>query len=199
MTSSPGRPDRIADRTSLQRRRSPLWGAAILSGAAYALLALALSAEPPVALPAVVAALVAAAPTIIAVVNAAAVICLIAGWRAIRRGRVRTHRALMLAAAACISLFLILYVTRVSLGGVKAFPGPAAVRAYLYLPLLTVHIVLSILSVPLVIHNLLIGLTYPIGEIPSTAHARSGRWAVLLWSISLTLGLVVYLLLNVLF
>ena len=169
------------------------------SALAYALLAAALSAEPPMALPAAVAALVAAAPTIIALVNGTALICLLAGWRAIRRGRVQTHRSLMLVAAGCISLFLILYVTRVSLGGVKAFPGPAAVRAYLYLPLLTVHIVLSILSVPLVIHNLVIGLTYRLGEIPSTAHPRVGRWAVLLWSISLALGLVVYLLLNVLY
>ncbi|HEV8338621.1 MAG TPA: DUF420 domain-containing protein [bacterium] len=151
------------------------------------------------ALPAVVAALVAAAPTIIAVVNTAALFCLLAGWRAIRRGRVRAHRALMLAAAGCISFFLILYVTRVSLGGVKAFPGPAAVRVYLYLPLLTVHIGLSVLSVPLVIHNLVIGLTYRPGEVPFTAHPRVGRWAVLLWSISLVLGLVVYLLLNVLY
>jgi len=152
-----------------------------------------------VALPAVVAALVAAAPAIIALVNTTALLCLLLGWRAMRRGRTRAHRALMLAAAGCISLFLILYVTRVSLGGVKVFPGPAAVRAYLYLPLLTVHIALSILAVPLVIHNLVIGLTYGWGEIPSTAHPRVGRWAVVLWSISLALGLVVYLLLNVLY
>ncbi len=146
-----------------------------------------------------VAALVAAAPTIIAVVNAAALFCLVAGWRAIRRGRVRTHRTLMLIAAGCISLFLILYVTRVSLGGVKAFPGPASVRTYLYLPVLAVHILLSIFSVPLVLHNLVIGLTYRVEEIAGTAHPRVGRWAVLLWSISLALGLLVYLLLNVLY
>lgn len=166
---------------------------------AYALLAAALSAEPPVALPAVVAALVAAAPAIIALVNATALYCLLAGWRAIRAGRVRAHRTLMLVAAGCITLFLILYVTRVILGGVKAFPGPDAVRAYLYLPVLTTHILLSILSVPLVLHNLLVGLTYRIEEIAGTAHPRVGRWAVLLWSISLGLGLVVYLLLNVLY
>jgi putative membrane protein len=53
--------------------------------------------------------------------------------------------------------------------------------------------------VPLVIHNLVIGLTYRLGEIPSTAHPRVGRWAVVLWSVSLALGLVVYLLLNVLY
>lgn len=189
-----------ADRTVPPgRRRSPLLGTAAITLAAYAALGAALSAEPPVALPAVVAALVAAAPAIIAVVNATALLCLLAGWRAILAGRVRAHRALMLVAAGCISLFLILYVTRVALGGVKAFPGPAAVRTYLYLPVLTVHISLSILSVPLVVHNLLIGLTYPIGEIPRTAHPRVGRWAVLAWSISLALGQVVYLLLNVLY
>ena len=49
------------------------------------------------------------------------------------------------------------------------------------------------------VHNLLVGLTYPPREIARTRHPRVGRWAVLLWSVSLTLGIVVYLLLNVLY
>jgi len=102
-------------------------------------------------------------------------------------------------AAACIALFLVLYVTRVALGGVKAFPGPAVVRTFLYLPVLSVHIALSIVAVPLVIHNLLTGLRLPARDLPLTAHPRVGRWAVRLWSVSLALGIVVYLLLNVLF
>jgi len=59
-----------------------------------------------------------------------------------------------------------------------------------------VHVALSILSVPLIVHNLLVGLTYPPEEVGHTAHPRVGRLAVYLWSLSLTLGLVVYTLLN---
>jgi putative membrane protein len=138
-------------------------------------------------------------PTLIALVNASALLCLLAGWRAIRAGRVSAHRRLMLAAAAFISAFLVLYLTRVTLGGVKAFPGPQAIRLYLYLPALAIHIALSILSVPPVIYNLLIGITVPVGEIPKTRHPRVGRVAVVLWSVSLALGILVYLLLNVFF
>ena len=146
-----------------------------------------------------IAALLAVLPTVIAAVNAVALAFLLRGWRAVRGRRIAAHRRAMLAAAACIALFLILYVTRVALGGTKAFPGPAAVRAYVYLPVLVVHIALSILSVPLVVHNLLVGLSRPAGEVARTAHPLLGRWAVALWSLSLSLGVLVYLLLNVLY
>jgi len=179
--------------------RSPLLGTAVITLAAYAVLGLVLSGRPPAHLPSGVAAALGVIPLVIALVNAAALIFLLSGWRAIRAGRVGAHRRDMLAAAVCISLFLVLYVSRVGLGGTKAFPGPAVVRSYLYLPVLAVHILLSILSVPLVVHNLLVGLTYPPREIARTRHPRVGRWAVLLWSVSLTLGIVVYLLLNVLY
>ena len=105
----------------------------------------------------------------------------------------------MLASAALISMFLVLYVTRVALGGVKAFPGPPGVRVYIYLPILTIHIVLSILSVPPVVYNLLIGLTHSAAGVAKTPHPRVGRVAVSMWSVSLALGILVYLLLNVLY
>jgi len=167
--------------------------------AVYAVLGVALALRPPADLPPVVTAALAAFPTLIAVVNVLALTCLIAGWRAILARRIRRHRRLMIASAALISLFLVLYVTRVALGGTKAFPGPPEVRALIYLPVLSVHIVLSIVSVPLVIYNLLTGLAYPAGAIAATRHPRVGRYAVVLWSTSLVLGIAVYLLLNVLY
>ncbi len=163
----------------------------------YGVLGYALSSQPPDVLPAPVSRALAMVPLLIALINTSALGCLLAGWRAIRRGDVQAHRMLMLASAALISLFLVLYVTRVALAGTKAFPGPPAVRLYVYLPVLTVHIALSILSVAPVVHNLLIGLTYDAREIAHTSHSRVGRIAVTLWSISLTLGILVYLMLNV--
>lgn len=173
--------------------------AAILAAVVYTVLAYALSAEPPSNLPPAVAQLVKLTPHFIAIINTAALICLRTGWRAIRSGNVARHRRFMLSAAALISAFLVLYVTRVALGGTKPFPGPADVRTYLYLPMLTVHVLLSILSVPPVIYNVLVGLTHHPDEIGHTSHPRVGRIAVTLWSLSLLLGLGVYLLLNIIY
>ncbi len=165
--------------------------------AVYGVLGVVLSTRAAPGLSPRLAAGVGALPTVIAVINAGTLLALVLGWRAIRARRIRAHRRWMLAAAAGISVFLLLYVTRVALGGTKAFPGPAGVRTYLYLPVLAVHIFLSILSVPLVIYNLLVGLTLPVEEVARTPHPRVGRGAVLLWSVSLSLGLLVYLMLNV--
>lgn len=173
--------------------------AILLAAVVYTILGYALAAEPPSDLPPAVARLVALAPHLIALINAAALICLRMGWRAIRSGNVTRHRRFMLSAATLISAFLVLYVTRVALGGTKTFPGPAVVRTYLYLPMLAVHILLSILSVPPVIYNVLVGLTHHPDEIGHTAHPRVGRVAVAFWSLSLVLGIGVYLLLNIIY
>lgn len=188
MTSSRG-----AQRQSDLLVRRPGLVAIVLAALVYTILGYVLSAEPPASLPPAVARFVALAPHLIAIINSAALACLVLGWRAIRAGRIAIHRRYMLAAGALISAFLVLYVTRIALGGPKAFAGPAVLRAYLYLPMLTVHILLSILSVPPVIYNVLVGLTYPLGAIGRTAHPRVGRFAVVAWSLSLFLGLGVYL------
>lgn len=177
----------------------PGLAACAIAAAVYAVLGYALSGRPPASLPPVLTRLVALAPHLIAVINATALFVLLRGRTAIRAGRVASHRRLMLTAAALISVFLVLYVTRVALGGTKVFPGPPAVRLYLYLPLLAIHVLLSIVSVPLVVYNLLIGLTRPVGAIAATAHPRVGRTAVTLWSVSLALGIVVYVMLNLLY
>lgn len=177
-------------------RRAPGFFTFLISLLVYAVLIRVLLSDPPVALPQIVASLVSVAPHLIAAINVTALVCLLQGYRAIRAGHIGRHRKFMLLSASLISAFLILYVTRVALGGVKTFDGPSTVRTFVYLPTLVVHIALSILSVPLIVHNLLVGLTYPPEEVGHTAHPRVGRLAVYLWSLSLTLGLVVYALLN---
>ncbi len=172
---------------------------AAISLGAYALLGYVLSRQPPADLAPATRQVLAVLPTVIAVVNAAALACLLAGWRAARAGRIPAHRRFMLAAVALICAFLILYVTRVALGGIKAFAGPPEVRRYVYLPALTVHVTLSILTVPPVVYNVLTGLSRPAGDLRAAGHPAVGRVAVALWSVSLSLGILVYLLLNVLY
>ncbi len=184
----------------IRARLPPVFATLVLTLLVYSVLAYALTSRPPLYLAPSLARIVGFLPHVIAVVNTAALYFLYRGWRAVKDGRVRRHRAYMLAAATFISIFLVLYVTRVVLGGTTAFPGPPDVRLYVYLPALTLHIVLSIISVPLVIYNVYIGLTYDWRTIRQrTRHPQVGRIAVLLWSISLALGVFVYLMLNVFF
>lgn len=132
----------------------------------------------------------------IAVVNTTATAALVYGYLAIRRGQVRCHRAAMLVAFGLILLFLVLYLLKVGGGGTKAFVGPDG--AYLvYIGLLGVHIVLSILSVPLVVYQVVTALTHSTAELGArTRHRQVGRVAVAAWTVSLSLGVVTYLLLN---
>ena len=140
--------------------------------------------------------LVSLLPHAIAAVNTAALITLRLGYRAVRRGRIGRHKIFMLSSFTLISLFLIMYVLRLFLGGVREYGGPEVLRLFIYLPALAVHLILSIVSVPLVLYNVSTGLSTPVEEVAGTGHRGVGRWAVRLWSASLALGVFVYLMLN---
>ena len=131
----------------------------------------------------------------IAVINSLTVVLLLAGWKFIRDGDVRKHRAAMVGAFTLILVFLVLYLLKTGGGGRKEFVGPDA-AALAYFAMLGIHILLSVLSVPLVLYNIIVGLTHTVPEIEHTAHARVGRVAVAVWSVSLTLGVAAYVLLN---
>jgi putative membrane protein len=132
----------------------------------------------------------------IAVVNLLATLSLLAGWRWIRRDEVRKHAAAMVTAFALILVFLVLYLTKIGGGGTKEFVGPTLVY-YAYLAMLAVHILLSIVAVPVVLYALVLGLTHTPTELRTqTPHRRVGRVAAASWILSLTLGVVTYLLLN---
>ncbi|QSW98291.1 DUF420 domain-containing protein [Haloterrigena alkaliphila] len=132
---------------------------------------------------------------LIAVNNAIATLLLIAGWYWIRAGEIAKHRLAMITAFGLILVFLVLYLLKVGGGGTKEFVGPQLVR-YGYLLMLAIHILLSIVSVPVVLYALILGLTHTPAELRTTAHARIGRIAAGAWILSLVLGVVTNLLLN---
>ena len=140
----------------------------------------------------------------IAVVNSLALTSLLVGWYFIRNGEVRKHRAAMVTAFLLISLFLVLYLWKVGGGFEKSFVVPegtflagyAGLIEPAYLLMLGIHIFLSVVSVPVVLFAILLGLTHSPAELRDTAHARIGRIAVLAWSVSLFLGIVTYFMLN---
>lgn len=132
---------------------------------------------------------------LIAMTNALTIASLLVGWYWIRRNAVRKHRLAMVSAFGLIVLFLVLYLLRIGGGGTKTFVGPSLVRDA-YLLMLGIHILLSILAVPLVLYVLTLGITNTPAALRNTAHARVGRVAVSVWILSLALGLVTYLMLE---
>ncbi|RQG90219.1 DUF420 domain-containing protein [Natrarchaeobius halalkaliphilus] len=131
----------------------------------------------------------------IAVINSLTLALLVAGWYWIRTDQVDRHRLAMTSAFALILLFLVVYLIRVGGGGEKLFVGPDSVY-YAYLVMLAIHIVLSIVAVPVVLYALILGITHTPNELRRTPHARIGRVAAGSWILSLALGIVTYLLLN---
>ena len=169
--------------------------AAVLSTLSLALvLGTAAGAVPDSALPRIDLVL-AAIPHLNAAISLGAIGLILAGVRAIRSGNVSGHRRAMLGALALFGTFLVLYLYRVAVLGPTHFDGPSWIAAYVYPPLLAVHILLAIVCVPLLYYVALVGLTTPVQRIPATRHPRLGRITVVLWVTSFALGIVVYMLL----
>ena len=173
---------------------------AVLSVTALVLVfAAALGAVPSALLPRASDATLEAIPHVNAGVSALALLTIPAGVLAIRRQQIRRHRALMLTSTALFTIFLMLYLYKVSIAGPAPFPGPNSVYTTVYLPLLAVHIFLAVVTVPLVIYVLLLAGTHPISALPSTRHPQVGRVAAGLWFVSFALGEAVYAILYVIY
>ncbi len=128
-------------------------------------------------------------PVVNASFNAASAALLAAGFAAIRRGRLRRHRALMLAAVGCSVAFLAGYITRVALTGMHRFPGTGALRTA-YLAVLASHTVVAAVSAPLAVATLALAL-----RARFRSHRRLARATLPLWLYASVTGVAVYVLL----
>ena len=124
-----------------------------------------------------------------AALNLTSSICLIVGYRYIKRRMTLHHRRAMLGAVTASSLFLVLYVLRFSLTGTHHFAGEGFAKLA-YLTLLFTHMFLAVLIVPLVL-----GLLYLAWKSRFVTHARLARWTFPIWLYVSLSGLLVYLLL----
>jgi putative membrane protein len=120
--------------------------------------------------------------------NALSGILLLAGYINMRRGRIPTHRRLMLAACITSLVFLASYITYHTLrhGVVTRFAGTGAMRT-LYLSILTSHTILAVTIVPLAIITVLNGLRMRVPQ-----HRRIARWTFPLWMYVSVTGVIVY-------
>ncbi|MDS0281534.1 DUF420 domain-containing protein [Haloarcula onubensis] len=183
----------VADRLQSQARASPRRVTAVISLVGYALVFGTFGGVFP--FPSISNETVIVLSDAIAVVNTAALSAIVAGVYFIRTDQVRRHRGAMLTAFALIVLFLAMYLLKVGGGFEKSIlvEGPVY---YAYLAMLAVHILLSAVSVPVVVHAVVLGLSHSPSELRGTAHARVGRVAVAAWGLSLFLGIVTYVMLN---
>jgi putative membrane protein len=179
------------------RRRLPLVTGLLTVVSLVAVIAAVRQAVPAALLPPIPEPLLAAIPHVNALLSAVAIVTILFGWRAIRAGRVETHRRAMIASLGLFLGFLSLYLLRVAIEGPTAFEGPEWFKLWLYYPILGIHMALAIICLPLLYHVLLLGVTHTPSELSETLHPRLGRIAATLWLVSFTLGIVVYLVLYV--
>jgi len=128
-------------------------------------------------------------PAVNACLNSASAVLLLAGYRFIRRREIPRHRACMIAAFVCSSVFLFSYVYYHAHVGVVRFTGQGWIRP-VYFTLLTTHTILAITILPLAILTLTRALQEKFDR-----HRRIARWTLPLWLYVSVTGVIVYWLL----
>ncbi len=127
-------------------------------------------------------------PTVNASLNALTGVLLIVGYALIRKRKVAQHRAVMLAAFASSSGFLVSYVIY---HWFKS--GPAQYTGSykpLYLAILLTHIVLAAVILPLALVTLYRGWSIP--SQPASKHRKIARITLPIWLYVSVTGVVIY-------
>jgi putative membrane protein len=128
-------------------------------------------------------------PALIASLNGASAVLLVAGRYAIARNRMAVHRAFMIAAVIASALFLACYVYfHVHVGNIH-FLGQGVWRP-IYFAILIPHVTLAIVIVPMVIITLSRGL-----RARYDSHRAIARWTFPLWMYVSVTGVIVYFML----
>jgi len=128
-------------------------------------------------------------PTLNAALNSLSAVFLFAGYLLIRAKNRGAHRACMLAAFACSTLFLVSYLAYHFQVGSVGFKGQGWIRP-LYFTILITHTLLAAAVVPLA----LITLSRAWRE-KFAAHRRIARWTFPIWLYVSVTGVVIYLML----
>ncbi len=132
----------------------------------------------------------------IAVINTVTLAVLVVGVYYVKNKQYQKHKVAMLTAFVLIVLFLVIYLLRVGGGFEREIVGAPTGIHEAYLAMLAIHILLSIVSVPVVLYAILLGLTHSVPELKGTNKARIGRIAAGAWILSLALGIITYFMLN---
>jgi putative membrane protein len=125
--------------------------------------------------------------TLNAVLNSAALISVLLGYRAIRDKRIADHKQHMYRAFMISIVFLASYLTRMAMFGDKHFEGQGPIR-YVYFAMLITHVLLAVAIAPAVAYTVFLGRRNRIEE-----HRRIAPKVLPVWLYVLTTGVLVYL------
>ena len=128
-------------------------------------------------------------PTLNAALNSLSAVFLFAGYLFIRTKNRDAHRACMLAAFFCSTVFLISYLVYHFQVGSVGFKGQGWIRP-VYFTILISHTILAAAVVPLALITLFRALRERFD-----AHRRIARWTFPIWLYVSVTGVVIYLML----
>jgi uncharacterized membrane protein YozB (DUF420 family) len=118
--------------------------------------------------------------------NGTSAVLLACGYAAIRRGKMKVHKAFMISAVAVSLTFLVSYVIYHYRVGHVAFQGQGWIRP-VYFAVLLSHTVLAIVIVPLIIITLRRAWLEKFDR-----HRVIARWTLPLWFYVSVTGVIVY-------
>lgn len=128
--------------------------------------------------------------TVNAVINTVVSVLLLAALNAVKKGKYRAHKSLMILSMMLSVLFLVSYIAHHLLSGNTAFGGTGAIR-YFYFFILITHIFLAAVILPFILFTAYRGL---IAEWP--AHKKLARVTWPIWFYVSVTGVVVYLMIS---
>ena len=129
-------------------------------------------------------------PAINAILNGTTFIILLVSFYFIRRKKIAIHKKLNLLACFLSTLFLISYIKFHSFGIETRFPAENPLRP-LYIFILSSHILLAAIVLPLVLLSLYRGLT-----MQTVLHRKIVRWSFPVWLYVTFTGVIVYLMIS---
>jgi putative membrane protein len=118
--------------------------------------------------------------------NSTSTLLLFAGYIFIKRRMITAHTYAMVGAFIASTVFLIGYLTRFYLTGAHRFPDVGVWRT-IYLVILISHMILAVVTVPLVVRSLFLAYKKRYQE-----HRRIARWTFPIWMYVSVTGVVVY-------
>ena len=129
-------------------------------------------------------------PLLNAILNGTCTVLLISSYFAIRNKKVKLHRTLNITAFTLSALFLVSYIAYHFFGKETLFPKDNPVRP-IYLFILSSHIILAAVVLPLVLLTFYRGLSNDIIK-----HRKIARWTMPIWIYVTTTGVIVYLMIS---
>jgi putative membrane protein len=124
-----------------------------------------------------------------ALLNSTSTVLLLVGYVAVKSKKIAVHRASMVGAFLASCVFLVGYLTRFAMTGSHRFPDLGWVRT-LYLTILISHMILAVVTVPLVVRTLFLAWRKRFDE-----HRKIARVTYPIWLYVSFTGVVVYVML----